>query len=92
MRSFLIWLAVDLIWANIYWILGIAAAILVLFFIIGLFLPEVDEESSGEGASESAFGGIEASDAAELIPGSRSFGADEEAEGDDVSSWFEEDL
>ena len=47
-RRFFSWLFGDLIWPNIWWILGAVVVIFVILMIIGFFVPEPEEEETGE--------------------------------------------
>ena len=89
MRSFLIWLFVDLIWANFFWILGIGGGLFLLLMIVGFFLPDPEEGADlGEGGEGGLLDGMSASDARNLAPSVTDFTPSDDDE--DGSDWLEE--
>ena len=88
MRSFLVWLFVDLIWANIFWVLGIGAGLIVLMIIAEQFMPAPEESDAGTGGEdEGLLGGLDASDARNLAPSASDFASDEDEDG---SEWIDD--
>jgi len=94
MRSFLVWLLKDALWENIVWIGLAGAAILVVLFIIGHFLPETDGGAADEMGGGVGLGGegqeYDTRYVTELLPSTATLtrGSDDSEDGAD---WFDID-
>ena len=87
-RRFFAWLFGDLIWPNLWWILGAVLAIVVILFILSFFLPDPEDEASqgdegdAEAGSNRAANVVGAAAAGGLVQSARDGVSDDGADTD----------